>query len=125
MKQPTSIFAALLLVVLVACNDTANTTEETPKVVNASAKLYAGEFIYGADAAALKDCKSNKQYPVTGGEAYLNLERAYLDSDHDAFEPEWVQVEGHLEEQVGSNGAKELFLVVDNFIGLEEGRQCE
>lgn len=117
-------FGLFLILSISACQSTPETNSEGVNSNNKSS-LYAGEFIYAADAASFKNCQTDQQYPVTGGEAYLNLERAYMDADHTSFQPEWVQLEGHLEEQVGNSGKKETFLVVDNFIGLEEGRLCE
>lgn len=125
----------LILVFLnfVACesSDSPKTPVDQPqekpskKEASETSKLYSGEFIYGADAASFKNCQTGEQYPVTGKEEFIQLQEAYLHAEHDAFQPEWVQVKGYLEEQTGMSGEKELHLIIQQFIGLEENRLCE
>lgn len=85
----------------------------------------AGMFRYMADAALFLDCRTNKLYPVAMEGAYIELERAYLDSGITGGEELMVNVEGRFLERPAMEGDRtEVSLVVDTFIAIHPERSC-
>ncbi|QTD36488.1 MBL fold metallo-hydrolase [Polaribacter batillariae] len=89
-----------------------------------SPKIFEGEFVYVADAASFTDCKTGKIYSITGNEDYILLQKAYLNADHETYEPEWVKVSGELKMGEKMNGGLEEQLVISKFISLDENKKC-
>ena len=86
---------------------------------------HEGEFVYIADAATFKDCASGKTYSVSGNEAYLILEKAYLNAKHKDFEPKWVQVVAEMKQAKGIDNKPEEQLIVTQFVSLDENKKCK
>jgi len=57
----------------------------------------SGEFVYHADAALFKECRTGHTYPVAMEGDYLHAERRYLasrDPGSDTAEPLFLQIQG-------------------------------
>ena len=84
-----------------------------------------GMFRYMADAALFRDCRTNKSYPVAMEGAYIELERAYLDSGIKAGEQVHVRLTGRfLERPAMESNNKEIKLIVDSFDELDTQTEC-
>jgi heat shock protein HslJ len=99
-----------------------NAVESTPEARGAE---LAGMFTYMADAAVFEDCRSNKVFPVSMEGAYIELERAYLNSGIDSGQPLLVQVEGRFLERPAMEGNRnEVKLIVDSFTAILPEQSC-
>lgn len=85
----------------------------------------AGMFRYMADAAMFRDCQSNKSFPVAMEGAYIELERAYLDSGIEAGKELKAEIEGRFLKRPSMEGFRsEVSLIVDEFIAVYPGETC-
>jgi heat shock protein HslJ len=84
-----------------------------------------GSFRYMADAALFEDCRSGKSFPVAMEGAYIELERAYLDSSVEPPDPLLVTIRGRMLERPGmEEGTREVHVIVDEFLGVSEDSDC-
>ena len=84
-----------------------------------------GMFRYMADAALFRDCGDNKTYPVSMEGAYIELERAYLNSGIEAGSEVMVQLRGRLLERPAMEGnSNEVKLIVDKLHALQPDKSC-
>ena len=84
-----------------------------------------GMFRYMADAALFRDCRDNKTYPVSMEGAYIELERAYLNSDIEAGSEVMIKLRGRLLERPAMEGnSNEVKLIVDNLHTLQPDKSC-
>ena len=84
-----------------------------------------GMFRYMADAALFRDCRSNKVFPVSMEGAYIELERAYLNSGIDAGSEVMVELSGRFLERPAMEGNhNEVKLIVDDFDHLYVEDSC-
>lgn len=82
----------------------------------ASDMALTGQFRYMADAALFTDCSSGKSYPVAMEGAYIELERAYMDSGIEGGQPVVVALHGRFLERPAMEGNRsEVKLIVDSF----------
>lgn len=85
-----------------------------------------GMFRYMADAALFRDCRDNKTYPVAMEGAYIELERAYLNSGITAGEEVMVKLRGRLLARDGMEvNTKEISLIIDSLDELVPDETCE
>jgi len=84
-----------------------------------------GMFRYMADAAVFRDCRNNKTYPVAMEGKYIEMERAYLNSEIAAGEEALVKLRGRLLERDGMEiNTREVKLIVDSFDKLVPDETC-
>jgi len=84
-----------------------------------------GMFHYMADAAIFRDCRNNKTYPVSMEGAYMELERAYLNSDVEAGSEVMVRLKGRLLERPAMEGnTNKVKLIVDKVMELLPEKTC-
>ena len=85
-----------------------------------------GMFRYMADAALFRDCRSGKAFPVAMEAKYIDLERAYLDSDVEPGSEIMVRLRGRYLERTGMEGDRmEVQLIVDEVQETLPGEICE
>ena len=91
-----------------------------------ASQIFTGEYIYFADAAQFRDCKSGKRYPVAIEAAHVDAERAYRKAGLPPQSPLRIRVEGRLEQRprVDAPGT-EGTLVITKFLEAEKGTSCE
>jgi uncharacterized lipoprotein YbaY/heat shock protein HslJ len=84
-----------------------------------------GMFRYMADAALFRDCRSGKRFPVAMEGAYIELERAYLNSGIAAGEEVLISLRGrYLERPAMEGNHNEVNLIVDTFHKLDVENTC-
>jgi len=84
-----------------------------------------GMFRYMADAALFRDCKSNLTFPVAMEGAYIELERAYLDSGIEAGKEIYARLRGrYLERPPMEGNINEVNLIVDSFESISLEDEC-
>ena len=84
-----------------------------------------GMFRYMADAALFRDCRSGKSFPVATEGAYIELERAYLNSGIEAGKEVMVQLRGrYLERPAMEGNRNEVKLIVDKLDKIEPQNTC-
>jgi len=84
-----------------------------------------GMFRYMADAALFRDCRTNKVFPVAMEGAYLELERAYLNSGIEGGAEVLVQLRGrYLERPAMEGNHNEVKLIVDKVEKLDPENTC-
>lgn len=87
--------------------------------------LLKGTFRYMADAALFRDCRNNKTYPVSMEGAYIELERAYLNSGTEPGSETMVEIQGRLLQRPAMEGNhNEVKLIVDSFNKLLSEKNC-
>ena len=85
----------------------------------------SGMFRYMADAALFRDCSSNLTFPVAMEGAYIELERAYLNSGIESGEELYVQVRGrYLERPPMEGNINKVNLIVDSFESISLEDEC-
>ena len=86
----------------------------------------SGMYSYMADAGIFKDCSSAKKYPVAFEDDYISLERAYLNTKHQAGEAIKVNLIGKIELRDGMDNQKNIpTLVVKKFINIIPKEHCQ
>lgn len=84
-----------------------------------------GMFRYMADAAVFRDCRTGKSFPVAMENAYIELERAYLNSGIEGGNEVMVQLRGRYLERPAMEGHRnEVKLIVDKFEKLDPQNTC-
>ena len=84
-----------------------------------------GMFRYMADAALFRDCRSGKSFPVSMEGAYIELERAYLNSGIQSGEEVLVELRGrYLERPAMEGNHNEVKLIVDRLKNLDPNNSC-
>jgi len=84
-----------------------------------------GMFRYMADAALFRDCRTNKSFPVAMEGAYIELERAYLNSGSEGGKEVMVQLRGrYLERPAMEGNRNEVKLIVDKLEKLDPKKTC-
>jgi len=86
----------------------------------------AGMFRYMADAPLFRDCRTNRVYPVAMEGAYIELERAYLNSGIEGGGELMVNLDGRFLERPAMEGDhNEINLIVDSFTAIYPEQSCE
>jgi copper homeostasis protein (lipoprotein) len=119
----------VLLILLVAgCNrqEQAVATDPATQQTDSSTGMeLEGMFRYLADAALFRDCRNNKTFPVSMEGAYIDLERAYLNSGIESGSELMVKLRGRLLErpamEVNTNKIK---LIVDKLHKILPDETC-
>ena len=84
-----------------------------------------GMFRYMADAALFRDCRNGKSFPVSMEGAYIELERAYLNSGIDAGSEVMVRLRGrYLERPAMEGNRNEVKLIVDKLENIDPQNTC-
>ena len=84
-----------------------------------------GMFRYMADAALFRDCRTNKVFPVAMEGAYIELERAYLNSGINAGKEVMVRLLGrYLERPAMEGNRNEVNLIVDTLEKVDPENTC-
>jgi len=84
-----------------------------------------GMFRYLADAAVFRDCRSGKSFPVAMEGAYIELERAYLNSGIEGGQEVLVRLRGrYLERPAMEGNRNEVKLIVDKLEKLDTENIC-
>ena len=84
-----------------------------------------GMFRYLADAALFRDCRTGKSFPVAMEGAYIELERAYLNSGIEAGSEIMARLRGrYLERPAMEGNRNEIQLIVDIFQNLDLEKSC-
>lgn len=127
-------FFPLLAAVLSACgpapgeapNDPAQTSGAPEATVSAANdQLRTGRFSYMADAAMFEDCRTGKRFPVSMEGAYIELERAYLNSGIEPGKPILADIEGRYLERPSMEGNRNIVkLIVDTFVAFSDDKAC-
>lgn len=115
-------------IALVAVNIPATVSPPDPELEAEEAPVgleLAGSFIYMADAALFEDCRDMRVYPVAMEGAYIEVERAYLNSGIKGGEPLMVQLTGRFLERPAMEGDRNVvMLVVDSFEAVLPEQSC-
>lgn len=84
-----------------------------------------GMFRYLADAAQFRDCRTGRTFPVAMEGAYIELERAYLNSGIEGGSEVMVSLRGrYLERPSMENNHSEVNLIVDKLNSLSPDSAC-
>lgn len=84
-----------------------------------------GMFRYMADAATFRDCRNDRVSPVSMERAYIDLERAYLNSATEPGSEVLVRLTGrYLERPAMEGNRNRVKLVVDSFGEILPGESC-
>ena len=84
-----------------------------------------GMFRYLADAAVFRDCHTGKSFPVAMEGAYIELERAYLNSGINGGDEVMVQLRGRYLERPSMEGNhNKVKLIVDKLQNLDIENSC-
>lgn len=84
-----------------------------------------GMFGYMADAATFRDCRNNKTFPVSMEGAYIELERAYLNSGIEPGTEIMLKLNGRLLERPEMEGNSNIIkLIVDKPYYLLPDETC-
>lgn len=84
-----------------------------------------GMFRYFADAALFRDCRTGKSFPVAMEGAYIELERAYLNSGIEGGSEVMVHLRGrYLERPAMEGNHNEVKLIVDKLEKLDLENSC-
>ena len=85
-----------------------------------------GMFRYMADAALFRDCRDGRSFPVAMEGAYLEVERAYLNSGIEAGSELFIRVTGRLLKRPAMEGNKsEINLIVDKLDAIDADQTCD
>jgi len=135
MKTGISLTPILLLVLMTACSqkDSPELTTGTndsgaapPVSGNDHGMELEGMFRYMADAALFRDCRSNKVFPVSMENAYIELERTYLNSGVEPGSEVMVRLKGRMLERPAMEGNQnEVKLIVDKLHEVLPEETCE
>lgn len=91
----------------------------------AAAEPMSGLFRYMADAARFQECLTGRSVAVAMEADHPALEAAYLAARAEPGASVLVKVEGRFAERPKMEGdGNEAMLVVDRFLGIEEGKNC-
>lgn len=84
-----------------------------------------GMFQYLADAAQFRDCRDNERFAVSMEGAYIEVERAYLNSGIEAGNPVLIEIKGRYLERPSIEGNhNEVKLIIDTFYNLLPDEVC-
>jgi len=84
-----------------------------------------GMFSYMADAALFRDCRNNKTWPVSMEGAYIEIERAYLNSGISPGSEVYVKLEGRLLERPAMEENHNIIkLIVDKPLNILPEKTC-
>jgi len=83
----------------------------------------SGMYSYMADAGIFKNCITGQTYSVTTQYDNIELERAYLDTQHIANVPVMALVEGEIIQRPNMEGNLST-LIVHKFLRLESNQRC-
>jgi uncharacterized lipoprotein YbaY/heat shock protein HslJ len=84
-----------------------------------------GMFRYLADAALFRDCRTGESFPVAMESAYIELERAYLNSGIEAGGEVMVRLIGRYLERPSMEGNRNaISLIVDKLENLDPENSC-
>lgn len=84
-----------------------------------------GEVRYMADAAIYRDCRTRRSYPVAFENAWIDLERAYLEHAPEPGGPLMATFRGRIAERPPMEGDGTLrTVVVDEVDGVWPGERC-
>jgi uncharacterized lipoprotein YbaY len=84
-----------------------------------------GMFRYMADAALFRDCRSGKSFPVAMEGAYIELERAYLNSGIESGSEVMVRLRGrYLERPAMEGNRNKVKLIVDKLEDIDPQNTC-
>jgi len=84
-----------------------------------------GMFRYMADAALFRDCRTGKSYPVAMESAYIELERAYLNSGIEGGSEILVRLRGRYLERPSMEGNNnKISLIVDKLEEIDPEKTC-
>ncbi len=90
------------------------------------ASVRRGGFRYLADAPRFRDCATGVSVPVAQSGAYIEVEKAYLDSGISPGSEVGVELRGYYLERSAADGpGRETVLVVERFDGLTGIDGCE
>lgn len=85
-----------------------------------------GMFSYMADAARFRDCRDGRSLPVAMEGAYIELERAYLNSGIEAGSELFVRVTGRVLERPSMEGNRSEFnLIIDKLESVDPDGSCD
>jgi len=128
MKKLWLLLPALLVLFALGCNQTEQAAVADPgtqQVDNSPGMELEGMFRYMADAALFRDCRNNKSYPVSMEGAYIELERAYLNSGIESGSEVMIKVKGRLLERPPMEGNHNIVkLIVDKFDKVLPDETC-
>lgn len=95
-----------------------------PADLNAPARI-RGEFRYYADAATLVSCEGGIQFPVSGDDAFVRLQRAYAEQRLGTGAAILVDAVGRLETRAGAeDGTQVETFVVERFEVVDRREAC-
>ena len=84
-----------------------------------------GMFRYMADAARFRDCRSGKSFPVAMEGAYIEVDRAYLNSGIEAGSEIMVKLRGrYLERPAMEGDGNKINLIVDTLEKIDPENTC-
>ena len=133
MRTRTCLLPFLLLILISACSQqdssTSNAVDKQPKPDTETPQITGieleGMFRYMADAAIFLDCRTNKTFPVSMEGAYIDLERAYLNSGIEPGAEIFVDLNGRFLERPAMEGNhNKVKLIVDKFNNMEHEKTC-
>jgi copper homeostasis protein (lipoprotein) len=85
----------------------------------------SGLFLYFADAATFTECRTGRTYPVAMEGAYLDAERAFLESEgREPGSPVLATLEGTLAPREPMEGPVRTHLVVDRLVRMDPSGDC-
>ena len=98
--------------------------QQEPPQAGAGIELQ-GMFRYMADAALFRDCRTGKVFPVSMEGAYIELERAYLNSGIESGSEVMVHLRGrYLERPAMEDNRNEVKLIVDKLEKIDPENSC-
>lgn len=118
MKQYLTFILAAALVV--GCGGRGSSASQ----IDPENQYFAGEFIYMADAAVLRDCATGELVAVAMQDGFVELERAYLSLDLQSYQGVMCQVRGYIQDKEDGAEGHDKVLVVKSLIGLDSTESC-
>ena len=128
MRTRTCLLPFLFLLLISACSQQdssiSNAVDKQPEADTETPQITGieleGMFRYLADAAVFRDCRTGKTFPVSMEGAYMELERAYLNSGIEPGHEIFIELNGRFLERPAMEGNhNKVKLIVDKLNNIK------
>jgi len=133
MRTRTCLLPFLFLLLISACSQQdssiSNAVDKQPEADTETPQITGieleGMFRYLADAAVFRDCRTGKTFPVSMEGAYMELERAYLNSGIEPGHEIFIELNGRFLERPAMEGNhNKVKLIVDKLNNIKHEKTC-
>jgi hypothetical protein len=111
---------ALLIMTGMSCK----TQKQAAIEGNAERQVFAGEFMYFADAPVFRPCGHQQIYPVVMDKAYIEAERQYLNMTEGGT---WVYItfSGIIVEKKNEEGRPVNMFLIEKLKSMDKNKRCD